>query len=405
MLVLLSSLVVVQVVVWYASRRAGRRPRGTFLLLQVALLVAFVAGGYAETRFALVRDGGRYARASLRGTIGTPEDFEPTGDPGLTALVEAARGTRGDLQPGAAGFEAWQVATRAALRANFGGELVGGDAPEWHELSEETLPDGIRRSFVTIAGFDGTPLPGYLLRPAGAGGAEPLPGVLVVPGHTGAYEEGISQTAGIVDSYQASAALEFARAGMVTLTVELRGFGYLGPRAGFEHRVVAHNALAAGSSYRGLAVRDLAGALGVLGALPEVDPERLAAAGVSLGGELAWTLAAVDTRISAVVVHGYGGRIGPKAGARGGKEDDQPHGCHVIPGHNDLVTWEDWAFLVWPRALQLVRGSREPDFSPEWNALLSAHWPKESGGLARPAGGHRFYVAEATPFLLQNLVP
>lgn len=404
MLVLLSSLVAVQAVVWFASRRAGRRPFGVLLMLQLALLVAFVAGGFAETRYALVSEGGRYARARVRGTAGSPEEFEPTGDPGLTALVEAARGTRGDLVPGAAGFEAWQTATRAALLASFGGDFSAVEAPAWETRSEVTLPDGIRRSFVTIAGFDGTLLPGYLLRPA-EDPADPLPGVLVVPGHTGAYEEGISQTAGLVDSYQESCALELARAGWVALTVELRGFGYLGPRAGFEHRVVAHNALAAGSSYRGVAVRDLARALSVLGALPEVDPERLAAAGVSLGGELAWTLAAVDTRVAAVVVHGYGGRVGPKAGARGGSEDDQPHGCHLIPGHNDLVTWEDWAFLVWPRAIQLVRGTGERAFSPEWGTLLSSYWPKDSGVLARPAGGHRFYLEEATAFLRENLVP
>jgi pimeloyl-ACP methyl ester carboxylesterase len=54
---------------------------------------------------------------------------------------------------------------------------------------------------------------------------------------------------------------------------------------------------------------DIAGALDFLESLPEVDPGRLAAVGLSMGGEQAMTAAASDTRIKAVVAEGATNRV------------------------------------------------------------------------------------------------
>jgi dienelactone hydrolase len=132
------------------------------------------------------------------------------------------------------------------------------------------------RRFVTFAGGDGTPIPGYLFEPQGRGRR---PAVLVLSGHG----HGIVETAGLVPSYQNSVALRLARAGYVAFTPELRGFGYLGPRAGFEHSFVAYNAFLAGSFYKAVLARDLARAVDLLQTLPSVDPARLAVTGCRTG--------------------------------------------------------------------------------------------------------------------------
>jgi dienelactone hydrolase len=391
---------------WQAS--GGLLARiGRFLGLHVLVLALLLSGGYVEMRWSTYRVSSTWLDAWLReGSAWPGQQFTLRGDPGL---LRALRGQRVEpVRPRGSDPEqwrAWQQDLRARLLELFALRDVA--RPRTVKYSAEPpveLDSGVQRRFLTIEAADGTTLPAYLFEPTRA--TRPGPGILVLHGHVGPFEEGISQTAGLASSYHHGAALELARGGFRTLTIELRGFGQLGAQAGLEHALVAHNALLAGSFYKAVLAQDVKQAVELLRALPEVDPERIGITGVSFGAELALTYAALDERIDAVALHGFGGTIGPVAGVRG-SDTPQPHECHLVPGHNALLHQEDWYRLVAPRALVVLRGASEgvpldalearvrPTYS-----LLGA--PRSFAAGIEP-GGHEFFATPALAFFRRHL--
>ncbi len=128
-------------------------------------------------------------------------------------------------------------------------------------------------------------LEGYLVRPATLHG--PQPGLLI-----------IHEIFGLNDNLKAVAE-KFAAAGYVALAVDL--FANQN-KAACMARMLA-GVFADSLDHPG--VRDTRAALGVLGALPGVDPSRLGAVGFCLGGSLAIALACTDERVKAVAPY-YG---------------------------------------------------------------------------------------------------
>ena len=91
---------------------------------------------------------------------------------------------------------------------------------------------------------------------------------------------------------------------------------------------------------------DIAGALDFLESRPEVDPGRLAAVGLSMGGEQAMTAAASDPRIKAVIAEGATNRV---------LADDDA----VLPSHpgrwvNIAADWIKYGIADW------ITGARPP---------------------------------------------
>jgi dienelactone hydrolase len=264
---------------------------------------------------------------------------------------------------------------------------------------------GVSRTLITFTSWDGTRIPAYVHEPSAG---DRFAGILVVPGH-GA---GIRSTAGISsDDYQHGAAIELARHGYVTLTPELRGFGRLTPRGQPNHRAVAQAALAAGSSYKALVVRDLGFALTVLQAWARVDPARIAVVGTSLGGELAVMLGAVDSRARLVISQSYGGNVGPARAGNMSADDesgDTPHGCHTLPGVNRLIWQEDWFRLLAPRPVLVVRGSSNtPARAGVFQDLVADAYAqftsRDRFQFAVGEGDHEFFAAPAVEFLARWL--
>ena len=245
-------------------------------------------------------------------------------------------------------------------------------------------------------------MPAYLFEPTPA--PQPGPAVLVLHGHVNAFEEGIAQTAGLTASYHGGAALELARAGFRTLTLELRGFGKLGAQAGLEHALVAHNALLQGSFYKAVLARDVKQAVELLRSLPEVDPARVGITGISFGAELALDYAALDPSIAAVALHGHGGDVGPVRGMEG---NGPIHWCHLVPGHNRLLHLEDWYRLVAPRPLLVLRGSREgvalDALAARVRPIYTALGTPENFAARIEPGGHQFFAAPAVDFFRRHL--
>lgn len=86
--------------------------------------------------------------------------------------------------------------------------------------------------------------------------------------------------------------------------------------------------------------------------LPDVDASRIGCAGLSLGGEIAMWLAAMDVRISACVSCGFLGYMDDFD-----KYDACP--CWKAPGLRELIDFPDLGSLVAPRPLQCQMGLQE----------------------------------------------
>jgi dienelactone hydrolase len=389
----------------------GRSP-GHFELWLAALatplvgIVGFVYGGRAEQRKAWF--------TRLAHFYGSRRPYyEPLrvgGDPTLAQRRHALKPSR-PFAPltSPQQMSAWRDTTRREIIAGLYQDAFAAEdeVPRFRVLREANLDGRISRAFVTYETADGTTIPAYLFRPKSD---TPLPAVLIVPGSG----RGIVETAGLVRSYQNGAALALARAGFVTLTPELRGFGHLGHVVGTDPERVALNALMAGRSYSSIIIHDLRRALTALLGDRAVDPTRVTVSGCSLGGDLAITLGALDTRASAVLAQG----LYPWHGDRGQRptpEEDgsafSRHSCSIIPGEATLSHYEDRFLLVAPRPFAIINGKRDVGDMREEDSwlpsLLRAEYRLEQADscfeFVLAPGGHEYHLAPAIDFLHRPL--
>jgi dienelactone hydrolase len=270
--------------------------------------------------------------------------------------------------------------------------------------SEKIIEADIKRTFLTYESFDGTRIPAYLLIPPLPG---PLPTIIVLHGHLWrGDDEGISQTAGIVDSYHNRVGLELAKAGYITFMLEFRGFGYLGPRIGTEHELIAYNALLSGTFYKAILARDIRYAVDLLQTMEMVNPQRIGITGVSFGGEMAVTYAALDERMKVIVFQGFGGSIGPQPAAFG-TAIEQRHYCHLIPHHNAYLFQEDLFLLLAPRPLLGVKGNQDDVWDARYRDTVNRVYARlgaaSSFRLEMVDGGHEYFVSPAVLFFNQHL--
>jgi len=121
-------------------------------------------------------------------------------------------------------------------------------------------------------------------------------------------------------------------------------------------------------------------------------------------------LGALDPRIRVVLSHSYGGTVGPLTIQDDEPDDAQqtPHGCHTIPGVNRILVQEDWARLVAPRPLLVVRGDRNTPadsaaFEKRVREAYAAHGVGDRFLLEMAPGGHEFYLEPSVKFLARWL--
>jgi hypothetical protein len=156
------------------------------------------------------------------------------------------------------------------------------------------------------------------------------PAVVCIHGHGGdrhsPYEPGIYN----------GFATELARRGMVTIAVD----------------VGQHNVYEADRTLMGERLWDVIRCVDLLISLPEVDQNRIGCAGLSLGGEMAMWLGAMDERVAAVVSAGFLTRM---------SQMEKGHcQCWRFEGLRELVDWADVYSLIAPRALLCQNGLKEP---------------------------------------------
>jgi hypothetical protein len=139
---------------------------------------------------------------------------------------------------------------------------------------------------------------------------------------------------------------------------------------------------------------------------PEVDPDRIGCAGLSLGGEMAMWLGAMDTRIAATVSSGFLTNM-----------ENLRHGhcmCWDFPGLQRRYDFADIYSLICPRALQCQNGRKErlPGGFPvdlaeqvmkEIQAAYRVAGRENAVELATHPEGHVFDVSSGVRFLDAHL--
>jgi dienelactone hydrolase len=251
------------------------------------------------------------------------------------------------------------------------------------EVGERTVleADGVVREKVVYQTEPEVWVPAYLLRPL-APAAERLPAVLALHGHGGRWGKG--QVAGAADEHETVRAniahyhydygLQFAKRGYVVLVADARVFGERAagwwqpgdPARGYDPCDRAGNQAALlGYALIGLTTFDDRRGIDYLQSRPDVDPERIGVAGLSLGGTRSTYVGALDDRARATVISGYLNTFGVYALGR------QFCGGQYVPG---LLRWAeqpDLTALIAPRPLLIEAGLRDTTFPIE--ASREAH--------------------------------
>jgi len=245
--------------------------------------------------------------------------------------------------------ETWQTEFRAKLWELLGvGERLHEryGAAELEPTIEERVQveDDLWRELVWLTTEEGPRVPTYLFLPEQV--REPLPAIVVFPGHGT-----IAQTAGLKQSYQRANALELARAGFVTITMELRGFGRLDA---IGHLQLDAAARLVGRTWYGMLIHDGMHAVDYLLTRPEVDPARIGATGIGSGGALTMYTTALDDRIKVALVNSYLGKYVVTS------LDEEHCPCNDIPGILRYAEMGDVAALIGPRPVLFVNGLRDP---------------------------------------------
>lgn len=200
--------------------------------------------------------------------------------------------------------------TRPVLREKLLGLL--GEMPELFvpepEITEKRDCDGYTLEKFSFDNGMGDTVYGYCLLPDGEEGKRPA--ILYNHWHAGQYGLGKDEVLEVTHEQLGFATGEkLARKGYVVLCIDAYAFGqrrFQGPagereEGGRTESSLFKTFLWQGKTLWGMIVRDDMLALNYLASRLEVDPERIAAMGVSMGSTRTWWLAALDKRIKAAV--------------------------------------------------------------------------------------------------------
>ena len=175
--------------------------------------------------------------------------------------------------------------------------LLGGEVGTLHVAgidAGETRPlDGGTLETLTLRLSDGADAPALLIRPPGA---RPAPAILYCHAHGGRYDIGRDELVSGRPALTAPYAPDLVARGCAVLCVEMPCFG---ARAGLSESAESKARLWRGTTLFGRMLAEQVAALDWLSARPDVDAARVATLGISMGGTLAWWMAAIDPRIRA----------------------------------------------------------------------------------------------------------
>ncbi len=279
--------------------------------------------------FTLTQEGGAARQMTGADLWAMPLELKKGETKRFTLVAAAAPPLRTlGYVPGDAAPADWQRRVRARLLTLLGvDDLLGAQIP----LAPQVVSAGRREGYTDQEiELQSTPTRRMTVRmTVPTAGAGPFPAVVCIHGHGGTrasvHEPGI---------YRGFAAA-LARQGFVTIACDV------GQHAVFER----------GRTLMGERFFDLRRCVDHLVASGQVDPVRIGCAGLSLGGEMAMWLGALDPRIAAVVSCGFLTTM---------DQMEQGHCmCWKLHGLRELVDYADIYALTAPRPLQCQNGLRE----------------------------------------------
>jgi hypothetical protein len=195
---------------------------------------------------------------------------------------------------------AMPAALRDAPLARARLQTLLGDAPPLRLRLTERTPvpasPAMRAERLTFASSGGETLRGFLAGPPGPWAG--LPAVLAIHAHGGRYHIGADELLQGRPALRAPAYGEaFAAEGVLSLMIDLPCFG---ARQHHSEQTLAKALLWQGQTLFGAMLAELFGALDVMSGMPEIDPARLGAFGLSMGATLAFWLGALRPEVKAV---------------------------------------------------------------------------------------------------------
>lgn len=284
-----------------------------------------------------------------------------------------------------ASARAWQAALRERLRPLLRVEdLAGRDIPLEPELGEPRQESGYVIQEGRIRATEARMINMVVARPDK--GQPPFPSVVCIHGHGSNRMTPFDSAARQYKQFGAA----LTRRGFIVVSTD----------------VGQHEVREAGRTLMGERLWDLMRCVDYLQSLPDADPARIGCAGLSLGGEMAMWLAAMDTRIAATVSAGFLTMM---------DQMEQNHCmCWKFDGLRALVDFPDIYALIAPRPLQCQNGLQEPE--TQFTVPLARHALAEItpayADLGAPEnvqlhvhpGGHEIDLDAMTAFLEAHLL-
>lgn len=303
----------------------------------------------------------------------------------LPAIGESARTMQ--YTPGSAeDATAWQKNVREALFERLSlADLVKfpRNIPLDPQIVKSEERDGLVLEHIRFQSTRERTVSAVLARPLEAEG--PLPAVVCIHGHGGDRFTPFNPEARQYKLF----GTELVRRGFVVISTD----------------VGQHDVHEKGRTLMGERLWDLMRCVDYLESLPEVDPNQIGCAGLSLGGEMAMWLAAMDGRVKATVSAGFLTVM---------DQMEQNHCmCWKFDGLRELVDFADIYSLIAPRALQCQNGREEPPTQftvslaqkamDEVRVIYEDFGAADNVGLEIHDGGHEIALEPLLEFLSTHL--
>jgi len=282
------------------------------------------------------------------------------------------------------GTHLWQRSLRGELAALLKIDSLKGQVIP---LNPRTVDSNTARYVDQEVEIDSTPGRKIVLRVTVPRQVEtPVPAVVCIHGH-GGTRDSVHDRRSIYKGFAA----ELAERGWGTVSVN----------------VGQHEVYESGRTLMGERLWDLMRCVDYLATLPEIDPARIGCAGLSLGGEMAMWLGAMDTRIRATVSSGFLTTM---------DQMEQNHClCWKFDGLREKVDYADIYSLIAPRALQCQNGLREgpTDFwvpmargvMADIQRIYADMGVERRTDLTVHDGGHEIDLPSLVSFLEAHLAP
>lgn len=277
-------------------------------------------------------------------------------------------------------FDIWKKNARAVVWECMENILPAPDSYDMEMVASEKREGYEARKIVfTLSGF--SRVPAYLLVPEGEG---PFPAILMLHDHGAHFsigKEKMVKPFGVKEEVLKDAeewAVKcydgqftgdyFAANGYVVLAVDALLWGERGRKEGADYdaqQALASNFLQLGTSWGGVIATDDVRSAEFLASLPFVDPERIGAAGFSMGAHRAWMTAALTDRIQTTAAICWMNTTDYLMTLTNNQNKGGSAYSMIIPGLRRYLDYPHVASIACPKPMLLFNGIHDKLFPVE----------------------------------------